>query len=59
MESMRKFGVNLVGDVYYEVEAENRDEAITYAFDILYCESPKGIDWDCNEVVELELSKSR
>jgi hypothetical protein len=51
---MPLFGVTLITDVYYEVEAEDFDEAIDAAYELLDHEDLHALTWDCNEAVDLD-----
>lgn len=51
---MPKFGVNFIADTYYEVEAEDFDSAIEAAYELLYHENLYALEWDCNEVIDLD-----
>lgn len=51
---MSKFGVTLITDAYYEVEADDFDEAIEKAYDLLYQENCSDFTWDCNEAIDLD-----
>lgn len=49
---MPRYGVNLISDLYYEIEADDQDDAINAAFEFAWVE--RGIEWDCNECIELD-----
>lgn len=51
---MAKFGVTLITDVYYEVDAEDFEGAIEQAYELLYQENLYDLVWDCNEAVDLD-----
>lgn len=51
---MAKFGVTLITDAYYEVEAEDFDDAIEKAYELLNQEDMNSFTWDCNEAIDLD-----
>lgn len=51
---MALYGVTLITDVYYEVEADDFDEAIDAAYELLSQEDLHALTWDCNEAVDLD-----
>lgn len=55
---MPRYGVNItVQDLYFEIEAEDEQDAMDQAFDAaveVLNDRGHGIDLDCNEVVELD-----
>lgn len=51
---MAKFGVTLITDVYYEIDAVDFDDAIEQAYELLYHEDMNSLTWDCNEAIDLD-----
>lgn len=50
-----KYGVNYhTDDAYFEVEAEDEEEAMFKAYDLLMDTLIGEFYWDCNECMELE-----
>lgn len=50
---MKKFGVTFVTDVYFEVDAEDEEEAMDRAYVELYETQITDYEWDCNECMDV------
>lgn len=50
---MKKFGVTFVTDVYFEVDAEDEEDAMDRAYVELYNTHIADYEWDCNECMDL------
>lgn len=47
------FQVNLIAEMTFNIEAIDQDDAIDQAYELIYHVSDD-VQWDCNEVIEMD-----